>query len=173
MSYERMAIEAVSCAVSRNRFWEILSNLHLADNTQITEDRYYRVQVLFVKLNFNFKQYGSFVNHSVDESIIPYYGKHNPKQFIRGKPIRFRFKLLVHHLIWRIPPSCRTILWSKYWFARYWSGSGCRCCVGFDWKVWGKSRSTITFDNLFISFPNVRWAYWTWNWCTTVSMAPQ
>ena len=32
--------EAVSCAMSRNRFREILSNLHLADNTQVTEDRY-------------------------------------------------------------------------------------------------------------------------------------
>ena len=63
--------EAVSCAMSINRFREILSNLHLADNTQITEDKYYNVRVLFEKLNFNFKQYGSFVNHSVDESIIP------------------------------------------------------------------------------------------------------
>ena len=27
----------------------------------------------------------------------------------------------------------------EYWFARYWPGSGCRCCVGFDWKVWCKS----------------------------------
>ena len=69
--------EAVSCAVSRNKFREIMSNLHLADNTQSTEDRYYKVRVLFEKLNFNFKQYGSFVNHSIDERIIPYYGKHD------------------------------------------------------------------------------------------------
>ena len=34
-----------------------------------------------------------FVDHRVDESIIPYYGKHGTKQFIRGKPIRFGFKL--------------------------------------------------------------------------------
>ena len=38
--------KAVSCAMNRNRFREILSNVHLADNTQITEDdtakhRYY------------------------------------------------------------------------------------------------------------------------------------
>ena len=71
----------------------MLSNLHLADNTQNTEDRYYKVRVLFEMLNFNFKQYDSFVNHSVDESIIPYYGKHGTKPFIREKPIMFRFKL--------------------------------------------------------------------------------
>ena len=91
--------EAVSCAMNRNRFREILSNLHLDDNTQIAEDRYCKVRVLFEKLNFSFKQYGSFVNHSVDESSIPYYGKHGTKQFIREKLIRFGFK------IWSITSS--------------------------------------------------------------------
>ena len=42
--------------MSRNIFRETLSNFHLADNTQIAEDRYYKVRVLFEKLNFNFKQ---------------------------------------------------------------------------------------------------------------------
>ena len=84
--------------MSRNRFGEILSDLHPADKKQITEDRYYRVEILFEKLNFNFKQYGSFVNHSLDEGTIPYYGKHGKKQFIRGKPIKFEFDE-VYHLI--------------------------------------------------------------------------
>ena len=34
-----------------------------------------------------------FIYHSVDESIIPYYGKHGTKKFIRGKPIKFGFKI--------------------------------------------------------------------------------
>ena len=77
----------------RNRFRETLSNLHLADNAYLTGDRYCKDRILFEKLNFNFKQYGSFVNYSVDESVISYYGKHGPKQFIKENPIRFRFKL--------------------------------------------------------------------------------
>ena len=32
-------------------------------------------------------------NHSIDESIIPYYVKHGTKQFIRGNLIGFGFKL--------------------------------------------------------------------------------
>ena len=32
-------------------------------------------------------------NFIVDESMIPYYGSHGTKQFIRGKPIRFRLRL--------------------------------------------------------------------------------
>ena len=30
---------------------------------------------------------------SVDETMIPYYGRHSTKQFIRGKPIRFGYKV--------------------------------------------------------------------------------
>ena len=29
----------------------------------------------------------------IDESMVPYFGRHGAKQFIRGKPIRFGFKL--------------------------------------------------------------------------------
>ena len=47
--------EAVSCAISIDIFREILSNLHLADNTWIAENRYYKVWVLLEKLNFNLK----------------------------------------------------------------------------------------------------------------------
>ena len=30
---------------------------------------------------------------AIDESMIPYFGKHFAKQFIRGKPIRFGYKM--------------------------------------------------------------------------------
>ena len=79
--------EAVSNAMSRNRFREIFSCLHLANNDEINEDRYYKVRPIFDMLNNNLKKYLSANDHSVDESMIPYYGKHGTKQFIRGKPI--------------------------------------------------------------------------------------
>lgn len=41
-----------------------------------------------------FLEHGGLEEHmSIDESMIPYYGKHFAKQFIRGKPIRFGFKV--------------------------------------------------------------------------------
>ena len=61
----------------------------------------------------------------------------------------------MHHLIWRISHLCRTMLWSRYWFPRCWSGSGWRCCVGFDWKCEVKTGSNVTFDNLFTSLPSL------------------
>lgn len=31
--------------------------------------------------------------YSVDETMIAYYGRHSSKQYIRGKPIRYGFKV--------------------------------------------------------------------------------
>ena len=143
--------EAVSCAMSRNRFREILSNFHLADNTQITEDRYCKVRVLFEKLNFNFKQYGSLVNHSVDESIIFYYGKHGTKQFTRGKGIWFGFKL------WCITSSESYLLHAEPYcgvdtdLPNTGLGQGADVVLGLIEKCEVKAGSTVTFESLFTS----------------------
>ena len=32
---------------------------------------------------------------SIDESMVPYFGRHSCKQFIRAKPVRFGYKLWV------------------------------------------------------------------------------
>ena len=146
-------IEAVSYAMSRNRFWEIVSNLHLGGNTQIAEDRYYKVQILFEKLNFNFKQHGSFVNHSIDESIIPYYSKHGTKKFVRAKPIRFGFKFwctiscegyLVH-----VEPYCGV----DTDLPDTGLGQGADVVLGFIEKCEVKAGSTVTLENQFTSLP--------------------
>lgn len=50
------------------------------------------------KINYN-QQFSS-----IDEIMIPYYGRHGDKQFIRGKPIRFGFKL------WAVCTSDGTLL---------------------------------------------------------------
>ena len=47
--------DSVSKAMSRNCFWEIFSNLHIQDNTDMDNDRYYKVRPLFDILNRNFK----------------------------------------------------------------------------------------------------------------------
>ena len=32
--------------------------------------------------------------YSIDEIMVPYYGRHSSKQYIRGKPIRFGYKVI-------------------------------------------------------------------------------
>ena len=137
----------VSCTVKRNRFRKILSNLHLADNTQITEDRYYKVQVL------EFQQYGSFANHSVDESIIPYYGKHVTKKITRGMPIRFAFKF------WCITSSEGYLVYAELYCQADTDLSdtgldlGADVVLGLTEKFEVKAGLIVTFDNLFTSLP--------------------
>ena len=46
-----------------------------------------------------------------------------------------------------------SILWSIYWFDKYWSGSGCRCCDGLIERCEVKAGSTVAFGNLFTSLP--------------------
>ncbi|XP_057660717.1 piggyBac transposable element-derived protein 3-like [Diorhabda carinulata] len=82
-------------SLSRDRFEYIFSNLHCCDNTNLDKtDRFAKVRLLINKMNSLFQQYAPVTeNHSVDEAMVPYYGRHGCKQFIRGKPIRYGYKL--------------------------------------------------------------------------------
>jgi len=87
----------VAAAMTRNRFDEIMSCLHLTDNDRLEKaDKFAKVRPLFDELNKAFLANGPHEeNHSVDEAMVPYFGRHGCKQFIRGKPIRYGFKLWV------------------------------------------------------------------------------
>lgn len=89
--------ELVASSMRRNRFFEIQQYLHLCDSTSLPiNDKFAKVREYFTKLNTlfteNFKRAGS--SHiSIDETIVPYFGRHGTKQHIHGKPIRFGYKL--------------------------------------------------------------------------------
>lgn len=86
---------AISKAMTRNRFDEIIAYLHLADNEQLSStDKVAKVRPLLSMINERFLTY--FPKQallSIDESMLPYYGRHGMKQFIRSKPIRFEYKI--------------------------------------------------------------------------------
>ena len=89
--------EGVSSAMSRKRFCEIMRNLHLADNSRLDKkDKFAKVRPLIDYINCQCQKH--FIPEqtiSIDESMIPYYGKHGSKQYIRGKQIKFGFKVWV------------------------------------------------------------------------------
>lgn len=87
--------DLVCDALSRDRFEYIFSNLHCCDNANLDlSDKFTKVRPLFRKMNKAFRAFAPLrENHSVDEAMVPYYGHHGCKQFIRGKPIRYGFKL--------------------------------------------------------------------------------
>ncbi|CAB4059511.1 unnamed protein product [Lepeophtheirus salmonis] len=59
----------------------------------IEEDRFYKVRPIFKHLNKTAEINKAEEFLSVDEVMVPYCRRHRDKQFIRGNPVRFGFKL--------------------------------------------------------------------------------
>ena len=86
----------VSQFMNRNRFEKIHQYLHFNDNMSIDyNDRVYKIRPIIDRLNACFGQFFQLFGqtYSLDEAREPYYGHHSMKQFIRGKPIRYGYKL--------------------------------------------------------------------------------
>lgn len=85
----------VSDSMRRDRFVQIIRFVHLADNTNIDNtDKMYKLRPLMNALKKKCLQYFVPQEHlDFDESMIKYYGRHSCKQFIRGKPIPFGYKM--------------------------------------------------------------------------------
>ena len=64
----------------RNRFFELKSFLHAADNHSLSDSRMTKVELLCNLLNQKLQAYGIFHEDlSIDESMVPYYGRHSCK----------------------------------------------------------------------------------------------
>ncbi len=94
-SKKDMGNEMVIQSMRRDRFIEIMKFLHCADNNEINQnDKMWKLRPLVDKLKRNFLKYFVPTEHiNFDESMVKYFGKHSCKQFIRGKPIRFGYKV--------------------------------------------------------------------------------
>ena len=72
-------------AMSRTGFQYIKSHLHAADNQNLSETKMAMIELIYQILNEKFQRYGIFhENLSIDESMV-----------IRGKPIRFGYKIWI------------------------------------------------------------------------------
>ena len=80
--------------MSRNKFRKIKSSIHVCNNNNLpADDKWAKLRPLFDITNQNLIQFGLFSVHlSIDEQMVPYFGRHSCKMFIRRKPIRFGFK---------------------------------------------------------------------------------
>ena len=97
--YCQQETDVFNCAIAdllpRNRFEEILRYSHLADNAKVTPgDKLAKACPFFSLMNQRFLNAFEFdEQHCVDESMIPYFGKHSAKQYIKGKLIKFGYKV--------------------------------------------------------------------------------
>lgn len=89
--------ELIHSAISRDRFTYVIQNIHCSDNNALNaNDKFSKVRPLFNALNQRFLMFSPIEeNYSIDEAMVPYYGRHPTKQFIRGKPIRWGYKFWV------------------------------------------------------------------------------
>ena len=150
--------KAISSAMTRDRFDEMMRFLHVSDNTNLdAQDKMAKVRPLVSMLNERFLHH--FIpcqNLSIDESMIPYYGRHSSKQFIRCKPIRFGYKMWV-----LTTPLGYVIQFEPYQGARggqqQYPGLGMGGSVVIDLvsELQENCSFHLTFDNLFTSLPLV------------------
>lgn len=92
---EDCSVTLVSKSMSRQTFRYMKTNLHLCDNSIVNkDDKLYKVCNYIDILNKNFFKFGVFShNFSINEQMVPYFGRHSCKMFMKGKPIRFGFKV--------------------------------------------------------------------------------
>jgi len=90
-----MCNDLVKNSMRRNRFEQILRFFHCADNSAPNpQDKMWKLRPLVKMVQNNCRK--NFIPEqqlSFDESMIKYFGRHGCKQFIRGKPIRFGYKV--------------------------------------------------------------------------------
>ena len=82
--------------MSRNRFNLNKGVSACSKNQCLSDCRKAKVKLLYHILNEKLARFGEVHGDlSIDESMVPYFGRHSCKQCICGKPIRFEFKLWV------------------------------------------------------------------------------
>ena len=90
-----LRVEIVVKTMSRNRYLEIKKYMHFADNLKLTPgNKMSKISPLYDMINKNLVQFDIFHSLvSIDESMVPYFGRHSAKMFIKGKLIRFGYKI--------------------------------------------------------------------------------
>lgn len=80
-------------AMGRIRFDELMSTVHLVDNMKITADPFFKMHPLFQHLNDINNTILTAEHVAVDEMMTEYSGRHGCRQFSRGKPVHFGYKI--------------------------------------------------------------------------------
>ena len=146
--------ELVAQKVRRDQVDAVLQCLHFRNNDHADGDSYYKVRPIFENLNrASAKWMAMESQYSIDEMMIPYYGRHSSKQFIRGKPIRYGFK------VWALCTSCGAGVWYEPYCGRdtciedQGLGQGPNVVLDLIEKAGLPQGSEIYMDNVFTTFP--------------------
>ena len=94
---EDVANSFVPNAMARNRFDLLMQYLHFSSpSDKNDDDKMWKIRSFYKLINERCLHYAMYASDlSIDESMIPYFGRHNSKQRIANKPIRVGFKMWV------------------------------------------------------------------------------
>lgn len=84
--------------MTRDRFFQLRSNLHCVNNLEIPEncqDRLYKVRPLYDALRRRCLELQLEENLCIDEQIVPFRGNLSIKQYVKGKPTPWGIKIFV------------------------------------------------------------------------------
>ena len=89
--------KAMSDAMPRNRFEELIAVVRFADNMNLEKgDKMAKIRHFYDLLNARFRKYApNKETTAVDESMVPYFGNHGAKQRIQNKSVRVGYKMWV------------------------------------------------------------------------------
>ena len=146
-------VSFISDNIRRDKFERIHKSLHFADNSEIDDDRLFKVRPIFDIANSNFKKRPVSNVLSIDEQMLKYYGHHSSKQFIRGKPVRYGFKswsiCTPEGYVYHSEPYCG----SSTRIPKTGLGNGPDVVLGLLDYVNVPKQTFIYFDNYFTSLP--------------------
>ncbi|XP_049947601.1 piggyBac transposable element-derived protein 2-like [Schistocerca serialis cubense] len=107
-----VGVPLVFNSMSGNSFREIKRFIHLNDNSKIDRnDKMYKLRLYFEILKKEFGKFGVFHSElSIDEMMVRYYRKPSAKMFLRGKPIKFGYKIWCltssNGFLYNFSPNC-------------------------------------------------------------------
>ena len=86
----------ISSTMTRQRWEDIKSNLHLVDNSTINEnDKIGKIRILVDHLRQEFQKIPMLEFLSVDEQIVPFKGASSMKQYVPKKPHKWGYKIFI------------------------------------------------------------------------------
>jgi len=137
------------------KFEDLLRYFHIAENSRLQQnDRFAKVRPLLASLNERWLLFKPSACHlSIDETMIPYFGKHGCKQHIHGKPIRFGYKM------WSLASSDGYLLQGEQYQGASTDcdipglGLGGSVVMNLVIELSRDHKYCLYFDNLFASLP--------------------
>jgi hypothetical protein len=92
-----LSLSLPALCMSRDRFKDIKRYLHFANNEDLDKaDRFAKIQPLMDAVNGVLGQFGVFHQElSVDEQMVRYFGRFPSKQYMKGKPNKWGYKIWV------------------------------------------------------------------------------